>query len=210
MPVGAKRCTLQEERKFDLIGKGWNLLTADGLPSIHGLDIPGNYGTTKLLLRPECLSKAGEKTKMYTEQIYNMVYRKVARVFLETELREYKGPDHYIAHHSVLKSESKSTPMMIVFNSSGSYKRHALNEYWTKEPDVNNQFIAFLMQFRLERVALVGDIKKVHHSVGIFNLDQRCHQFLWRDMEGQVSRYLLCNKKFCVTIPSVLSEKRQI
>lgn len=33
------------------------------------------------------------------------------------ELTNYTGPMHYIAHHEVLKPESKSTPVRIVFNS---------------------------------------------------------------------------------------------
>lgn len=49
---------------------------------------------------------------------------------------------------------------------------------------MNNQLIAVLMRFRLERVALVGDIKKMYHSVGISTLDQHCHRLVWRDIES--------------------------
>lgn len=36
--------------------------------------------------------------------------------------KEYKGPVHYICHHAVLKPESKSTRMCIVFNLYQAYQ----------------------------------------------------------------------------------------
>ncbi|KAJ8049253.1 hypothetical protein HOLleu_01923 [Holothuria leucospilota] len=118
----------------------------------------------------------------------------VAREVPEAEVRGYEGPVHYIAHHAVRKPESDSTPLRIVFNSSANYKGPVLNDYWAKGPDLNDQLIAVMMRFRKERVALVGDIRKMYHSVGITLLDQHCHRFLWRGME--VERPL---KTYCVT-----------
>ena len=57
------------------------------------------------------------------------------------ENSEWKGPVHYVAHHAVLCPEKKSTPIRIVFTSSASVKRHMLNDYWFKGPDLlNNLF----------------------------------------------------------------------
>ena len=40
-----------------------------------------------------------------------MVNRGVARKLAKTELRNYKGPIHYISHHEVLKQGIKSPPV---------------------------------------------------------------------------------------------------
>ncbi|XP_071959547.1 uncharacterized protein [Antedon mediterranea] len=112
-----------------------------------------------------------------------MLQRKVARKLSDSEMRSYKGPVHYISHHGIAKPDSKSTPLRIVFNSSANYKGHVLNEYWAKGPDVNNNLLAVLFRFRREQVALVGDIKKMYHSIDISMLDQHTHRFLWRNME---------------------------
>ncbi|KAJ8049254.1 hypothetical protein HOLleu_01926 [Holothuria leucospilota] len=199
-PPGAKEYTLQEERELDLIENGlkfknnrWEakypwVKDPKGLPDNRVVAV------ARVKALEKRLSKDKEEAKMYSEQVQDMIERGVAREVPEAEVRGYEGPVHYIAHHAVRKPESDSTPLRIVFNSSGNYKGHVLNDYWAKGPDLNNQLIAVLMRFRKERVALVGDIRKMYHSVGITLLDQHCHRFLWRGME--VERPL---KTYCVT-----------
>ena len=112
-----------------------------------------------------------------------MINRGMTRKLTEEELRNYKGPIHYISHHVVLKPDSKSTPVRIVFTSSATYMGHVLNEYWAKGPDLLNNILAVFIRFREYEVAFIGDIKKMYHTVATKILDQHTHRFLWRDME---------------------------
>ena len=76
------------------------------------------------------LARNPSHAKVYQEQIEDMVDRGVARKLTWEELRTYKGLIHYVTHHEVLRPESKSTPIQIVFNRSAKFMGHTLNEYW--------------------------------------------------------------------------------
>ena len=56
----------------------------------------------------------------YSEQIEDMILRGVARKLTSEEINTYDGPIHYIAHHAVIKPDSKSIPARIVFDCSHS------------------------------------------------------------------------------------------
>ena len=112
-----------------------------------------------------------------------MVARGVARKISTEEMSSYDRPFYYISHHAVLKPESKSTPCRIVFNSGANFHGHVLNEYFAKGPDMLNNLLGVLMRFREERVAFVGDISKMFHSIEIPRIDQKTHRFLWRDLD---------------------------
>ena len=200
MPLGSNNYTLKEERELKMIEER---LTYEGgkwiarYPWIRDPDaLPDNKAVVaaKLKSLENRLSKDATKAEAYRAQIGDMIERKAARKVEQKELAEYTGPVHYISHHPVLKPDSESTPLRLVFNSSASYRGHVLNEYWAKGPDLNNNLLGLLLRFRRERVALVGDIRKMYHSVGMALMDQHCHRFLWRDM--QVERQ---PDTYCVT-----------
>lgn len=91
----------------------------------------------------------------------DMVSRNVCRKLESREVHDYKEPIHYIPYQEVLKPDSVSAPLRIVFNSSSPYTGHVLNEYWAKGPDILNNMFGILLWFHLQRVAIVGDIAKM-------------------------------------------------
>ena len=101
------------------------------------------------------------------------------------ELKTYNGLVHYVSHHEVLRPESKSTPLRIVFNSSAVYKGHKLNDYWMKGPDLLNDLFGVLLRFREGQAAVLGDISKMYHRILIPEVDQQVHRFLWRNLDTE-------------------------
>ena len=106
-----------------------------------------------------------------------------SRKLSKQELEEYKGPIHYISHHEVLRPESKSTPVRIVFNSSAIFRGHRLNDYWKEGPDLLNDLFGVVLRFRENEVAFIGDISKMYHRIRIPEADQHVHKFLWRNLQ---------------------------
>ena len=124
-----------------------------------------------------------EQAEAYDKQMKEMNEMNFSRKLTTDELKEYKGPVHYIPHHAVLRPEKKSTPVRIVFNSSSVFQGHQLNDYWMKGPDLLNNLFGVNLRFREREVALIGDISKMYHRILIPEQDQHVHRFLWRNLE---------------------------
>ena len=119
----------------------------------------------------------------YKDQMQDMVQRGIARKLSQHELADFEGPVHYLNHHEVIKPESLSTPLRIVFNSSASFMGHVLNDYWAKGPDFINNLFGILLRFREEQIGLVADISKMFNAIQLAEMDQHVHRFLWRHMD---------------------------
>ena len=129
------------------------------------------------------LAKSPEIAKAYQQQFEEMNVLKFARKLSDVEIKDYKGPVHYVSHHEVLRPEKKSTPIRIVFNSSANFQGHCLNDYWMKGPDLLNSLFRVILRFRENAVAISGDISKMYHRILIPERDQHVNRFLWRNME---------------------------
>ena len=99
-------------------------------------------------------------------------------------MQDWSGPKFYISHLAEVNTPSCSTPVRIIFNSSQVYQGMSLNSSLAKGPDCYmNNLIGILLHWRVEQVALVGDIRKMFPSIHLKPLEQHCHRFLWRDLE---------------------------
>jgi len=135
------------------------------------------YSTEKRLLNNP------EYKDVYSSQIQDMLDRKAAREITQSELDNYNGPQFYLAHHAVSKPDSKSTPVRIVFDCAARYMGLSLNDCLAKGPSLLNALLGILLRFRQNRVAFIGDIRKMYHSIDISIMDQMMHLFLWRNCE---------------------------
>ncbi|XP_076032960.1 uncharacterized protein LOC143020427 [Oratosquilla oratoria] len=107
------------------------------------------------------LNCGSEHCRLYQNEIDEMIAEGIARKITKAERESYTGPVHYIHHHEVMKPNSQSTPMRIVFDSSASYKGHQLNAYWAKGPDILNSLLGVLLRMRWEKVVVMGDISRM-------------------------------------------------
>ena len=190
---GGKDMTLQEEREYNQIKSGLHYneaaekWTAEYPWIRNPQKLPNNkpaaFGALKSCERR--LKKDEVLAKQYQDQIEDMKRRGVCRKVSEEEIMNYGGPVHYLPHHEVIKPDSTSTPLRIVFNSSAQFRGHNMNEYLAKGPDMLNNLAGVLMRFRENYVAIAGDISKMFHSINIAHRDQMLHLFLWRDLKDK-------------------------
>ncbi|XP_043208348.1 uncharacterized protein LOC122373955 isoform X1 [Amphibalanus amphitrite] len=183
--------SLQEERELRLIKDGLVYDHKRGKFTAHypwirdPNELPNNVTIAEARMRAterRLLKMGNDHAKAYDAQIRDMVARGVARKLSREEMLHFEGPIHYLCHHEVVKPDSVSTPLRIVFNASASFMGHVLNDYWAKGPDFINNLFGVLLRFREESIGLVGDISKMYHSIELAERDQHVHRFLWRNL----------------------------
>ena len=190
---GGKDMSLQDEKEYELIHSKVIFNMESGR---WGAEYPWLRDSSKLqnnrhiafaILKSteRRLRRNKEHAELYTRQIDDMLNRKAAREVTENELRDYQGAKFYIAHHAVMKPDSKSTPCRIVFNSSAKFNGLSLNDCLAKGPSLLNPLLGILLRFRKDNVAFIGDIAKMYHSIDITLKDQMTHLFLWRNMKTE-------------------------
>ena len=191
-PLPGHNLSFKEEQELEMIRNGLTYNAADKCWTssypwlISPEQLPQNYSSALATLRGTEKRLLGDTkwAQSYGDQIIDMINRGVARKLSPREIEEWKGPSFYISHLAVVNEKSKSTPVRIVFNSSQVYHGISLNQCLAKGPDsFRNSILGILLRYREEKIALVGDIKKMFHSVFLNNKEKQCHRFLWRDME---------------------------
>ncbi|XP_055633490.1 uncharacterized protein LOC129773857 [Toxorhynchites rutilus septentrionalis] len=96
------------------------------------------------------------------------------------------GPSHkptiFLPHHAVLKEESSTTKLRVVFNGSlKSSNGFTLNDLLMTGPVVQESLYNILLNFRLHRIALIGDIEKMYLQVRVTEEDSQLIRMLWQE-----------------------------
>ena len=112
-----------------------------------------------------------------------MVKRSVIRELSQEEMKKYKGPVNYITIFEVKKEESASTTVRLVSHSSLTFKGLSFNDTLMKGANTLNDLYKILLKFRTYRVALVGDISKMYHSLSTTEKELHLRRILWRGMK---------------------------
>ena len=94
---------------------------------------------------------------------------------------------HFVMlHHAVWKSSSTTTKCRTVFNaSSKTTKGRSLNDCLLVGPKQQPDLFEILIQFRLHRIALSGDITKMYRQIELNEKDHNFNQMYWRSSQKQ-------------------------
>ncbi|XP_074033086.1 uncharacterized protein [Leptinotarsa decemlineata] len=94
-----------------------------------------------------------------------------------TELTDY----FYIPHHAVIKHESSTTPLRVVFDaSSHSANKSSLNDTLYVGPKLQNDLVKLLLRFRLHLYVFTCDIEKMYRMIWLAEEHRKFQRILWR------------------------------
>ncbi|UYV70186.1 hypothetical protein LAZ67_7002112 [Cordylochernes scorpioides] len=100
-------------------------------------------------------------------------------------LKELKKPSNqcfYLPHHGVLREQSTTTKIRVVFDaSSRSTNNLSLNDFLHVGPRLQQNLFNILLRFRTFPIAITADIEKMFRQIRLNSDDRDYHRILWRE-----------------------------
>ena len=137
------------------------------------------------------ISRNADAQTQYTEFFQEMI--ETGHLEAVPESDHNLPPETYFVmpHHAVWKSSSTTTKCRAVFYASAKITNgRSLNDCLPVGPKQQPDFFEILIQFRLHRIALSGDITKMYRQIELNEKDRNFHQIFWRSSQQQpVKKY---------------------
>lgn len=100
----------------------------------------------------------------------------------------------YLPHHAVLKSDSLTTKLRVVFDGScKSSSGVSLNEMLHIGPTIQPLLVITLLRFRLNSIAFTADVEKMYRQVLIHDDDKTYHRIVWREKRSDPVQHFYLN-----------------
>ncbi|XP_062538515.1 uncharacterized protein LOC134206800 [Armigeres subalbatus] len=97
-----------------------------------------------------------------------------------------EGTTYYLPHHAVLKPESTTTKLRVVFDASCKTSTGvSLNDALMVGPVVQDELININLRFRLHRYAVVADVAKMYRMIAVSSPDQKLQRIVWTGKADQ-------------------------
>lgn len=91
---------------------------------------------------------------------------------------------------------NKPGKIRIVWDAAATIYGVSLNSALLKGPDQLCSLFMILLQFRMYRIGITGDIREMYHQVQIREQDRSCQRFFWNDEDGTIAVYEMCVMTF--------------
>lgn len=103
--------------------------------------------------------------------------------------------DHfYLPHHAVLKEDSSTTKLRVVFDgSSQTDSGMSLNSKLCVGPTLQNDLFSTVLRFRTHEIALTSDIQKMYRQIKIHPDDTDFQRIVWRNNSNEPIQHFRLN-----------------
>ncbi|XP_046811762.1 uncharacterized protein LOC124421041 [Lucilia cuprina] len=152
--------------------------------------------------------KIGESKSSATKRLVSMERRFMQRPELGNEYKRFmdefiglghmeehitEACEYFLPHHAVLKPESSTTKLRVVFDGSCKTNTgYSLNDKLLTGPTIQNDIFTIILNFRKYRIGICSDIEKMYRQVLIHPDDRKYQCVLWRDCsERTINEYHL-------------------
>ena len=153
--------------------------------------LPENYELS--LGRLKSLTKRLEKDPDLLKRYDEIIQTQLAKGMVEkVDVSEMNNENkkHYIPHHVVVKPDSATTKLRVVYDASAKTKKgnKSLNECLYRGPVIMEDLCGLLLRFRTQNIGIVSDIEKAFLQIGIQEDQRDVTRFLWlKDIDKPVT-----------------------
>ncbi|XP_073841194.1 uncharacterized protein [Musca autumnalis] len=92
------------------------------------------------------------------------------------------NPKYFIPHNCVLKPDSTTTKLRVVFDASAKTSSgYSLNDLMYTGPTVQSELFSILLRFRLPKFVFTTDIEKMYRQILLHPDDQKYQLIIWRE-----------------------------
>ncbi|XP_055613352.1 uncharacterized protein LOC129759844 [Uranotaenia lowii] len=128
-----------------------------------------------------------ERKLTRTPEVYEQ-YREFLKEYLTlnhmevVEPKDYQKIRYFIPHSCVIKPDSSSTKLRVVFDASAKASNgHSLNDMLRSGPAIQTEQFDLLLDFRCHDKVLMADIAKMYRQVHVHETDSWYQCIAWRD-----------------------------
>lgn len=95
-------------------------------------------------------------------------------------------PDCYLSHHAVLRNESSTTRLRVVFNASAKTSSgFSLNDLMCSGPNLQQDLQDLILKWRQFKYGFTADIEKMFRKIWLHPEHQKYQKIIWRDNQSQ-------------------------
>lgn len=91
-------------------------------------------------------------------------------------------PHFYLPHHGVLKEQSLTTKLRVVFDASApSDTGFSLNNLQAVGPTVQDDLLSIILRFRMHQIVVSADIEKMYRQILVEPEQRKFQRIVWRN-----------------------------
>ncbi|XP_029054648.2 uncharacterized protein LOC114881933 [Osmia bicornis bicornis] len=145
--------------------------------------IPDNLGDSYniALKRFFSFERSLNKNPVHKEQ-YSAFLKEYEELGHMSKIKNETNTGYYLPHHSVVKTDSLTTKVRVVFDASAhSSSGLSLNDILMVGPTIQDDLFTIVTRFRCHKYVLTADIAKMYRQVKLHHDDCQYHNILWRE-----------------------------
>ncbi|XP_058456928.1 uncharacterized protein LOC131434280 [Malaya genurostris] len=145
--------------------------------------------THRFLSLERRLNSNSHLKEAYSAFINEYAYLGHMKLIDDSAEAELNYPTYYLPHHCVVRPDSITTKLRVVFDASCATDTGvSLNDSLLVGPLVQDDLFAIVLRFRLPQFAIISDIEKMYRQILVCDADQPLQRILWRDSPMQPIR----------------------